>query len=96
MLHHARSRAKKRKIECSLSIDDIIIPEFCPVLGIRLKHNTGKSGDDSPTLDRKKLDVGYTPENVCVISSRANRIKNNASPEELAKVLAYSLECNHG
>lgn len=39
--------------------------------------------DGSPTLDRIVPDKGYVRENVWVISGRANRIKNDATIEEL-------------
>lgn len=44
---------------------------------------------DRPSLDRINPDRGYVPGNVQVISFRANTLKNNATREELAKVLAY-------
>ena len=92
MLATARTRAKRDKVPFSLQKEDIIIPEFCPVLGIPLKVGDRKSHDNAPSLDRKIPNLGYTKDNVVVISYRANRIKNDATPEELQKVLQYSLQ----
>ena len=65
------------------------VPEFCPVLGIKLVPYNNGSGFhiDSPSLDRIKPELGYIKGNVRVISNRANLLKNNATVEELEKVL---------
>jgi hypothetical protein len=72
-----------------LNIDDIIIPEVCPVLGIPLKVNTSRVSSGSPSLDRKDNNKGYTKDNTYVISYRANSLKNDATIEELEKVINY-------
>lgn len=83
MLHHAKSRAKKLSLEFSITEDDIRIPNFCPALGIRLKVGDGTIHDGSPTLDRLDPSQGYTPGNVAVVSNLANRIKTNASSDQV-------------
>ncbi len=88
LLIRAKYRAKNRGIEFSINKSDIIIPEICPVLGIKLcvaKYKTYKS-DNSFTLDRIDNSKGYIKGNVIVISGRANRIKADANPEELIKI----------
>ena len=80
MLNGARNRAKSKGIEFNLSSDDITIPTFCPVLGTEMEN---------PSLDRINPLLGYTKGNICVISFRANRLKNNATIEELEAILAY-------
>jgi hypothetical protein len=92
MLHSARVRAQKKNLPFNLGLDDIIIPDVCPVLGIPLKTGTRKDHWDAPTLDRIFLDQGYVKGNVVVISWRANFIRSNATLDELEKVLAYSKE----
>lgn len=84
-----RSRAKKNGIAFNLTPDDIIIPEYCPVLGIKIERNHGHSGyfDNSPSVDRIKPELGYTKGNIRVISNRANLLKNNATVEELELIL---------
>lgn len=83
LLKGAKVRAKKRGVPFSLKLDDIHIPEKCPVFGTPLQSNKGKQGPDSPSIDRLIPELGYVPGNVKVISYRANRIKQDASPEEL-------------
>ena len=90
MLQSAKARAKRDGFTFDLTKEDIIIPEVCPVLGIPLYVGTRFDHDNAPTIDRKGFVLGYTKRNIKVISYRANRIKNDATPEELEKVLAYS------
>ena len=84
----AQNRAKKKNIECSLVLEDIIIPDLCPILGIQLKKdNKGHAQDSSPSIDRIDSKKGYIKNNIRIISFRANTIKNNATIEELELVL---------
>jgi hypothetical protein len=57
------------------------------MLGIPLIHGVGKTVEGSPSLDRKNTAEGYTLENIWVISWRANRLKSNATREEIALLL---------
>ena len=86
MLQAAKGRAKELDLPFNLAVEDIEIPEFCPVLGIKLKRGNHNS---RPELDRIVPKLGYVKGNVCVISGRANRIKWNASLEELEAVANY-------
>lgn len=89
LLNAARRRARVKGVPCTITLKDIRIPDFCPVLGIELVQASGVFTDQSPTLDRRVPEDGYVPGNVCVVSYRANRIKNDASIDELKAVLAY-------
>jgi hypothetical protein len=82
----ARIRAKKYRVPFTITYKDIIIPDICPILGIEIKHNIDKMAGNSITLDRIIPEKGYTPENIIVVSLRANLIKTNASIEEILKV----------
>lgn len=80
----ARQRAKKHGIEFTISKEDIYIPEFCPILGIKINvTERGRMRPDAPSLDKFDPAKGYIPGNVWVISWRANRMKCDASPSEL-------------
>ena len=85
LLQKARDRARKGGYACTITIADIAIPEFCPLLGIKLSRGTGIGGalPSSPSLDKIRPGLGYIPGNVWVISKRANRIKNDATVAEL-------------
>ena len=83
LLNYARRNAKRRGEECSLELKDIIIPKYCPVLGIKLEPGSHSHQDCSPSVDRIDSTKGYTKDNVWIISARANRIKNNATIEEI-------------
>ncbi len=59
------------------------------MLGIRLEPGVANSHDASPSLDRLEPTRGYVKGNVAVISYRANRIKTDATAEELQRVLDW-------
>jgi len=87
MVYEARKRAKDFDVPFSLVDDDIVIPEFCPILGIKLERGKVDSNRDCcPSLDRVVPELGYVSDNIAVISYRANRIKNNGTAEEHRKI----------
>jgi len=85
----AKERAIKKGVPFDIEVDDIEIPETCPVLGIPLQHGKGRPIAGSPTLDRIIPEIGYVRGNIMVISHKANTIKSDATPEELRKVAAF-------
>jgi hypothetical protein len=89
----AKQRAKKNNIVFSIKKEDIIIPDFCPILGLKLKNNNILS-DDSITLDRIENSKGYIASNIQVISWKANRLKSNSTIEELQKIINYMIDNN--
>jgi hypothetical protein len=98
LLGKAKSRAKKNNIPFDLTPDDIVIPEYCPVFGIRLEHNrSGTLGPqvNSPSIDRIKPELGYIKGNVQIISHKANAAKGNltiAQVEALAEYMRVSMK----
>ena len=88
MLASAKDRARRKGLPFALTEHDFEIPATCPVLGIAL-HHASKQHDGSPTLDRLNPTRGYVPDNVRVISQRADRIKNDATLAELKAVVRY-------
>jgi len=92
MFNNAKHRAKKKGITFSIKMEDIVIPETCPYLGIPIDPWTGdRMSPNNPSLDQIKPGQGYTPDNIQVISSRANWIKADATLEEL-KLIVENLE----
>lgn len=85
MLFRARSRSKDRNLEFDIEFSDIVIPEYCPILNIKLECHSGISGgrDNSPALDRIDNSKGYIKDNVIVISHLANMMKSSANTEQL-------------
>lgn len=85
-----KSKAKKIGIPFNLTIDDIKIPEFCPVLGIKIAYTEGSGAKDySPSVDRIFPEKGYVKDNIVIVSKKANCIKNNASLSDLKKVYEF-------
>lgn len=87
LLMSSKTNAKNQGVEHSLSKEDIVIPEFCPVFAVKLI--AGGRTENSMSLDRVNPLSGYIKTNVRVISWRANRLKNNASLEELERIVEY-------
>lgn len=83
LLKKARERASMYGRECTISLEDIVVPKNCPLLGIPIFVGTRQVKNNSPTIDRKDSSKGYVPGNVWVISWRANRIKSDATLEEI-------------
>jgi hypothetical protein len=84
LLNSAKGRAKRCGIEFSLERKDIIIPRYCPLLGCELTNTRGKGRVwTNASLDRINPKIGYIKGNVIVMSDLANRMKQNASEEQL-------------
>lgn len=93
----AKKRAKKAGLPFNIEPSDIVVPLFCPLLGLVLTSNAGnkKFSPSSPSLDRINNDLGYIKGNVRVISDLANRMKRNATPEQL-RIFAISILVEQG
>lgn len=85
MLAIAKQAAKRKGIPFDLTKDDVVIPEFCPALGILL-HKKERLGPNTPSLDRIVPALGYVKGNVIVVSLLANRIKTDATAEQILAV----------
>lgn len=84
---NARARAKRRGLEHTIKPSDLVVPERCPLLDIKLEHADGRTFGNMPSIDRIDPTKGYTPENTWVISHRANTIKSDATLEELRSIV---------
>lgn len=85
----AKNRANKQGVPFDLEPEDIVFPDYCPVLGIRLRFTRGGRTNNTPSIDRIIPEKGYVKGNIMVISWRANRLKNDATLEELKKLVEY-------
>lgn len=87
MLHAAQQRAGKAGIKFDLRRNDIEMPDRCPIFGTILIYGGNQREDNSASLDRINPLEGYIPGNCWIISDRANRIKNDASIDDLRAVI---------
>ena len=81
----AKGRARRGNILFTITQEDIVVPTHCPILGVPLSVGT-TGNENSPSLDRIKPWLGYVKGNIQVISHRANRLKNDATFEEIEKL----------
>ena len=92
LFYAAKQRAKVKGISFTITLEDVIIPNSCPVFGIPLDH---RDKHHTPTLDRKVNDLGYVKGNVQVISEKANRIKTNGTIEDFEQIISYMKNGNN-
>lgn len=89
----AKCRAKAQAVPFDITQDEVkelvVDLTHCPVLKIELCWTNSKMLDNSPTLDKIVPELGYVKGNIAVISQRANRIKNNATVDELGKIWCW-------
>lgn len=90
---NAQSRAKRAKVPFNLTREylESIAVDRCPIFNMEFEWGRsglgkGKKKENCPSLDRIIPHKGYVMGNVAFISHRANRIKDNASMEEMYKI----------
>ena len=84
-----KSRCKRIQREFSIELEDIIIPEKCPVFGFELKREDKQTWMCAPSVDRIDSSKGYIKGNITVVSRRANILKRDATIDELEQLLNY-------
>ena len=89
LLFSSSVNSKTKGTEHKIGLDDIILPERCPYLGIAIDYDPpsvrklrGRQ-PNGPSIDRIDPTKGYLPGNVQVISDLANRMKQNATLDQL-------------
>lgn len=91
--YSVKRRAKKENLAFDLEPSDLAdIPDQCPVLGIPLlKQKIDRLGatDNAPSVDKFIPELGCVKSNIHIISYRANRLKNDGTPEEWQKIAAW-------
>jgi len=86
---------KVDKNERIFLLENMDVPDYCPVFGIKLNYDGIGEGpgwtkkDDSPSIDQIVPGEGYKIGNMQIMCFRANRIKNDATPEELEKLAVF-------
>jgi len=89
--NRAKKRAMEKGLEFSIKVSDIFVPKICPLLEMPIARATKKIAPNSVSLDRINPNRGYTPDNIWVVSQRANSAKQDLVLEEL-KMLVENLE----
>lgn len=89
MLNGSKQRAKRVGMEHTLVLSDISIPDVCPVFGTPLLRESRESWNSAPSIDRIDSAKGYTPDNIVIVSRRANVLKKDATPEELEMLAKF-------
>lgn len=86
-------RAKQRGLPFDLTKDDLVLPVTCPVLGIPIIVGAGQNAHPNcPSVDRLDNSLGYTKDNIFIISNRANLLKKDATVDELKALVRYMEE----
>lgn len=80
ILQRTKSRAKLRGLDFNLTEEDIVIPDRCPILLTPFEYG---SNDTAPSIDRIDPSLGYVRGNIEIISNKANRMKSDATYDEL-------------
>lgn len=84
LLGQIKSHAKKQGHKFNLTIEDILIPKYCPYLGIKITKHVGKGKTPTnPSIDRIDIKKGYVKGNIIITSIKANYIKNILTVKEL-------------
>lgn len=85
LLYCTRQSAKIKDLEHNIDETDfMLLPTHCPYLGIEIDYSAGNGKTMmKPSIDRVDPGKGYIKGNVELISSLANTMKSNASPEQL-------------
>lgn len=82
-----RRKSLNKGIKFNLTLEDIVIPEYCPVLGVLLNFDC--TSPNCATMDKIVPSKGYVKGNVIVVSKRANQIKSDATVAEIMKVAEF-------
>ncbi len=92
LLWQAYSNAHTKKLEYTLTREDLVLPPVCPILGIPLFYTKGKRTDNTPSVDRIDPSKGYTKDNIVVVSWKANNLKGNMTLDELSRFYRFYCE----
>ena len=92
-----KKRAKDKKLKFDIDTPWLlyIIPpnRMCPVLNIPMIFKKQNIKDIAASIDRIDNSKGYTKDNVCWMSYKANRLKNEMKIDEVKKILEFLKFC---
>ena len=98
-----RTTAKKKNVTFEISKEYLAklfkeVPDKCPIFGTKFgivkyspgnKDNNGNFRNKSYSVDRIVPELGYIEGNLIIISDLANRIKQNATPDQIIQVAKF-------
>lgn len=90
MYNRTKFRAKKFNREFSISLEDIVFPTHCPIFGRPFIYG---DHDWTYSIDRIDNSKGYIKGNIVIVSNKANRLKNDASIDDLKKIVEFYNNC---
>lgn len=88
----AKNRAKKAGLEFSITREDVVVPDICPILGVGIIPMSPRKYGLGASIDRLNSSKGYTKDNIIVCSLRANMLKSNGTIEEFKKIVTFLSE----
>jgi hypothetical protein len=92
MYASAKQRAKRDGVPFDIAVEDLFpFPECCPVFGVEFDLVNPRSAR-TPQLDKLVPHKGYVRGNIAIISTRANRLKSDASLLELRRIADWMEE----
>ena len=96
LIYNFKKRAKLTGVPFDLEPQDIknklnLAGSKCPVLGVDMEISKlgSKNNDLTPSIDRIDPKKGYVKDNIIVVSMRANRIKTDATVDEIRRVADF-------
>ena len=96
LIYNYKKRAKLSGVPFDLKPEDVknrlnSAGIKCPALGVKMEISKlgSKNNDLSPSIDRIDPKKGYVRDNIVVVSMKANRIKTDATIEEIRKVANF-------
>ena len=102
MMHiQAKRRAKNKGLVFNIDVQDIqdaidAANGTCPALNIEMQVSNKRMNPNSPSLDRIDSTRGYEKDNICVISTRANILKRDATLDELENLTNWLRDSQGG
>lgn len=96
MLRYWQTKRLRSKVEFTVTCDHLreIWTDTCPALGIPIALGKRQSDDGLAHLDRIDPSKGYVEGNVQWLSGKANRIKTNATLDELELLIKHMRSIN--
>ena len=88
MLISSKCRTYSKDIEHTIKLKDIDLPKTCKYLGVEIDYRQAsergtRRACNGPSIDRIDNSKGYIPGNIQTISDLANRMKQEATIDQL-------------